>query len=194
MSLFKGVIMNIATQIKNYRKVQNWSQDDLAEKVFVSRQTISNWETEKSYPDLHSLFLLSNLFNITLDELVKGDLEKMKNELSNKKMNQYSIGMLVTMILMFLSLSLLKRIGFYATLPFFIVFALGMFYCAYQLEVLKKKLNIQTYQEIVDYMDGKDVNRDIQKQRKKRLMFENVLKVLGGLIVGLLMAFIALSF
>ena len=57
-----------------------------------------------------------------------------------------------------------------------------------------KKLNIQTYQEIVDYMDGKDVNRDIQKQRKKRLMFENVLKVLGGLIVGLLMAFIALSF
>ena len=103
--------MNIATQIKNYRKVQNWSQDDLAEKVFVSRQTISNWETEKSYPDLHSLFLLSNLFNVTLDELVKGDLEKMKDELSNKKMNQYSIGMLVTMILMFLSLSLLKRIG-----------------------------------------------------------------------------------
>lgn len=193
MSLFKGVIMNIATQIKNYRKVQNWSQDDLAEKVFVSRQTISNWETEKSYPDLHSLFLLSNLFNVTLDELVKGDLEKMKNELSNKKMNQYSIGMLVTMILMFLSLALLKRIGFYATLPFFIVFALAMFYCAYQLEVLKKKLNIQTYQEIVDYMDGKDVNRDTQKQRKKRLRLENVLKVLGGLVVGLLMAYIALS-
>lgn len=42
-------------------------------------------------------------------------------------------------------------------------------------------------------MDGKDVNRDTQKQRKKRLMFENVLKVLGGLIVGLLMAYIALS-
>jgi len=193
MSLFKGVIMNIASQIKNYRKVQNWSQDDLAEKVFVSRQTISNWETEKSYPDLHSLFLLSNLFNVTLDELVKGDLEKMKDQLSNKKMNQYSIGMLVTMILMFLSLALLKRIGFYATLPFFGLFMLGMFYCAYQLEVLKKKLNIQTYQEIVDYMDGKDVNRDTQKQRKKRLMFENVLKVLGGLIVGILMAFIALS-
>lgn len=34
--------MNIATQIKNYRKQLNWSQDDLAEKVYVSRQTISN--------------------------------------------------------------------------------------------------------------------------------------------------------
>jgi len=185
--------MNIASQIKNHRKIHNWSQDDLAEKVFVSRQTISNWETEKSYPDLHSLFILSNLFNVSLDELVKGDLEKMKDELSNKKMNQYSIGMLGTMILMFLSLALLKRIGFYATLPFFIVFALGMFYCAYQLEVLKRKLNIQTYQEIVDYMDGKDVNRETNKQRKRRLVFENVLKVIGGLVVGLLIAYIALN-
>lgn len=185
--------MNIATQIKNHRKYHNWSQDDLAEKVFVSRQTISNWETEKSYPDLHSLFLLSNLFNVTLDELVKGDLEKMKDELSNKKMNQYSMGMLVTMILMFLSLALLKRIGFYATLPFFGLFMSGMFYCAYQLEVLKKKLNIQTYQEIVDFMDGKNIERDTNQLRKKRLVFENVLKVVGGLVVGLLMAYIALS-
>ena len=185
--------MNIASQIKNHRKFNNWSQDDLAEKVFVSRQTISNWETEKSYPDLHSLFILSNLFNLTLDELVKGDLEKMKDELSNKKMNQYSIGMLVTMILMFLSLALLKRIGFYATLPFFGLFMLGMFYCAYQLEVLKKKLNVQTYQEIVDFMDGKDVNRNSNQSRKNRLIFENVLKVVGGLVVGLLMAYISLN-
>ena len=68
-----------------------------------------------------------------------------------------------------------------------------MLYCAYQLEVLKKKLNIQTYQEIVDFMDGKDVNRDTNKQRKRRLVFENVLKVIGGLVVGLLMAYIALN-
>lgn len=185
--------MNIASQIKKHRLYHSYSQDDLAEKVFVSRQTISNWENEKSYPDLQSLFLLSNLFNVSLDELVKGDLEKMKNELSNKKMNNYSIGMLVTMLLMFASLVLLKRIGFYLTLPFFGVFMLGMFYCAFQLEVLKKQLNIQTYREIVDYMDGKEVNRDTLKQRKKRLFLENILKVFVGLIVGLVLAFIALN-
>ena len=117
----------------------------------------------------------------------------MKNELSNKKMNNYSIGMLVTMLLMFASLTLLKRIGFYLTLPFFGVFMLGMFYCAFQLEVLKKQLNIQTYREIVDYMDGKEVNRDTLKQRKKRLFLENILKVFVGLIVGLVLAFIALN-
>jgi len=184
--------MNIATQIKNHRKYHRWSQDDLADKVFVSRQTISNWETEKSYPDLHSLFLLSNLFNVTLDELVKGDLEKMKSELSNKRLNNYGNGMAISMGLMFLSLALVKRIGLYA-LPITLLFAIGMSVFAYKIEVIKKELNIQTYQEIVDYMDGKDVNRDTLKQRKKRLMFENVLKVLGGLIVGGILAFIALS-
>lgn len=184
--------MNIATQIKNHRKYHSWSQDDLADKVFVSRQTISNWETEKSYPDLHSLFLLSNLFNVTLDELVKGDLEKMKNELSNKRMHNYGIGMSVSMGLMFLSLALVKRIGLYA-LPTTLFFAIVMCIFAYKIEVIKKELNIQTYQEIVDYMDGKDVNRDTLKQRKKRMMFENVLKVIGGLIVSGILAFIALS-
>ena len=39
-----------------------WSQDDLAEKAYVSRQTISNWENNKSYPDLQSLLLLGSLF------------------------------------------------------------------------------------------------------------------------------------
>lgn len=185
--------MNIATQIKIYRKQLNWSQDDLAEKVYVSRQTISNWETEKSYPDLQSLFLLSNCFNISIDELVKGDLEKMKDELSNKKMNTYSMGMLVTMLLMFASLALLKRIGFYATLPFFSVFMLSMFYCAYQLEVLKKKHNVQTYKEIVDFMDGNKIRRESTPDRKKQLFVENILKVIGGLIFGLLCALIAIN-
>jgi hypothetical protein len=68
-----------------------------------------------------------------------------------------------------------------------------MFYFAFKIEVIKKELNIQTYQEIVDFMDGKDVNRDTLKQRKKRMVIENILKVVGGLIVSLLLAFIAMS-
>jgi hypothetical protein len=135
---------------------------------------------------------MSNLFNVTLDELVKGDLEKMKSELSNKRMHNYSIGMSVSMGLMFLSLALVKRIGLYAA-PITISLAIIMFYFAFKIEVIKKELNIQTYQEIVDFMDGKDINRDTLKQRKKRLVIENILKVVGGLIVSLLLAFIAMS-
>lgn len=54
--------MDIGNKIKEYRKMLNMSQDELALKVFVSRQTVSNWETNKSYPDIKSLSLLSNIF------------------------------------------------------------------------------------------------------------------------------------
>ena len=70
--------MELRIQIKKYRTELHLSQEELAEKVYVTRQTISNWENEKSYPDIHSLLLLSSLFNVSLDQLIKGDIEKMK--------------------------------------------------------------------------------------------------------------------
>ena len=46
--------MDVGIRIKKYREKQNISQDELAEKIFVSRKTISNWENSKSYPDIKS--------------------------------------------------------------------------------------------------------------------------------------------
>ena len=71
--------MNVGARIKKYREKQNILQDELALKVFVSRQTISNWETNKSYPDIKSLTMLSNIFHVTLDDFIKGDIEEMTN-------------------------------------------------------------------------------------------------------------------
>jgi transcriptional regulator with XRE-family HTH domain len=70
--------MNISEQIRMNRKKIRSSQEELAERVYVSRQTISSWENGKSYPDLQSLLLLSEIFSISLDELIKGDVEEMK--------------------------------------------------------------------------------------------------------------------
>lgn len=47
--------MELGNRIKELRKAQNINQDELAEKLFVSRQTISNWENDKSYPDIQSV-------------------------------------------------------------------------------------------------------------------------------------------
>lgn len=52
--------MELGNQIRKYRAERGLSQEELAEKVFVSRQTVSNWENDKNYPDIHSLLLLSN--------------------------------------------------------------------------------------------------------------------------------------
>ena len=70
--------MELATHIKEHRARLGMSQEELAEKIFVSRQTISNWETDRTYPDVQSLLLLSNLFDVSVDSLIKGDVEEMK--------------------------------------------------------------------------------------------------------------------
>ena len=68
--------MNIGNQIKKYREQLKISQEELADKIFVTRQTISNWENNKNYPDIKSLSLLSYNLNVSLDDLIKGDVEK----------------------------------------------------------------------------------------------------------------------
>ncbi|WP_306693927.1 helix-turn-helix transcriptional regulator [Streptococcus didelphis] len=55
--------MKLGKNLINYRKEANLSQEDLAQLIYVSRQTISNWETEKSYPDIQSLLRLAKLLD-----------------------------------------------------------------------------------------------------------------------------------
>ena len=62
--------MDIGLQIKKFREQQKISQEELALKIFVSRQTISNWETNKSCPDVKSLITLSNIFNVSFVALI----------------------------------------------------------------------------------------------------------------------------
>ena len=67
--------MELGNKIKYYRGEKELSQEELAERVYVSRQTISNWENNKSYPDINSIVLLSEIFEISIDNLIKGYLD-----------------------------------------------------------------------------------------------------------------------
>ncbi|MDE6781503.1 MAG: helix-turn-helix domain-containing protein [Ruminococcus sp.] len=75
--------MNIGKSIRKIRTENNMSQEEFAEIFFVTRQTVSNWENEKSYPDLNTIVKISDEFGISLDTLLKGDRE-MINEISEK--------------------------------------------------------------------------------------------------------------
>ena len=81
--------MELNKQIKKYRTEANLSEEELANKIFVSRQTISNWENDKNYPDIKSLVLMSEVFQVSLDNLIKGDLEIMKKEIDYDYLHQY---------------------------------------------------------------------------------------------------------
>ena len=64
--------MNIGEKIYNLRKKKNLSQEDLANILNVSRQTISKWETGESNPDIDKIVPLCNFFEISTDEFLKG--------------------------------------------------------------------------------------------------------------------------
>ena len=135
-----GGKLELSKQIKKYRAEANLSQEELADKVFVSRQTISNWENNKNYPDIKSLSLLSYNLNVSLDDLIKGDVEKMKeiiDEEEIKKLNFYSKILTVCFVaLILLAVPLFIWLERYAFIPMGIVFIITMFY-ALKVEKLK---------------------------------------------------------
>lgn len=67
--------MILAEKIMNLRKKNGWSQEELAQQLSVSRQSVSKWEGGQSIPDLDKLLALSQIFGVTLDYLVKDDMD-----------------------------------------------------------------------------------------------------------------------
>ena len=190
--------MELGKQIKEHRQEAHLSQEELANRVYVSRQTISNWENDKSYPDVNSLVLLSEIFQISLDNLIKGDIEVMKDVIQKEeieKMNRY--GKIYTIMLIATAVSavpLFMLLGVWALIPWGIIWGISMYF-AFMLEKIKKDNDVQTYKEIVAFSEGQLLD-DIQKQREiGKRPYQKILLVIGsGLItfavcvlIGLLM-------
>ena len=70
--------MNIGNQILNIRKENQLTQEEFGKLFHVTRQTVSNWENGKSYPELQILVSISNQFNVSLDTLLKEDSKMVK--------------------------------------------------------------------------------------------------------------------
>lgn len=120
--------MEIGKKLKNARTRAGLTQEKAAEEINVSRQTISNWENEKSYPDIISVIALSDLYSVSLDELLKGDqkmaehLEESTNVVkSNKKLTGAIILNIVLMILLIALNILLPEGTYYLVIVFCVV-------------------------------------------------------------------------
>ena len=104
--------MNISEEIKKQRLKRNWTQEQLAEILNVSRPTISSWEVGRNYPDLETIVAISDLFEISLDELLRGD-KKMLEQITDdtkirksqtKKIKLFSVGFVIlSLIILVLS-------------------------------------------------------------------------------------------
>ena len=186
MSMQGGDEMELGKQIKMHRQEAHLSQEELANRVYVSRQTISNWENDKSYPDVNSLVLLSEIFQISLDNLIKGDIEVMKDVIQKEeieKMNRY--GKIYTIMLIATAVSavpLFMWLGVWASIPWGIIWAISMYF-AFKVEKVKKDNDVQTYKEIVAFSEGKLLD-DILKQREiGKRPYQKILLVIGSALI-----------
>ena len=161
--------MELGTQIRKYRNERTLSQEALAEQVFVSRQTVSNWENDKSYPDVKSLMLLSEVFGVSLDQLIKGDVEIMKEQIDQTDQKRFGrLSNIFTILFLAVLITPVPLVHFlsYAGLAIWIVILGAGSYAAMLVEREKKRLDIQTYQEIIAFTEGKALS-EIEKAREE---------------------------
>ena len=178
--------MDIGLQIKKFREQQKISQEELALKIFVSRQTISNWETNKSCPDVKSLIILSNIFNVSLDSFVKEDIKEMREiveEEAIKKFNVMGFVFLAELIIVTISAYPLFSIDGYIGIIIWLCLFAAALYTASRIERFKKKHDIQTYKEILAFIDGKPLTHDeTQQELGKRNYQKIIFAFLAGVI------------
>lgn len=172
--------MEIGQQIIRYRKQQALSQEELAEKVYVSRQSISNWENDKTYPDIHSLLLLSQIFQVSLDQLIKGDIEKMKytiTQVDKKNFERDTKVMVTLMILLMISSYPLVYFLEWLGLGIFVLLSIITMTYANRVERFKKKYDVQTYKEILAVSSGKLLDEIEKREERAKLPYQKPLIV-----------------
>ena len=137
--------MEIGKQIKKYRKEMELSQDELAEKIFVSRQTISNWENNKNYPDIKSLLTI------------------------------------------LLPIPLMKFMGRTGIIIFIAICIVEIYY-AIRIEKYKKNFNIQTYKEIITFLEGKKINEVEKHQEYGKRPYQKIFLAISSALLAIIVS------
>lgn len=195
--------MEFPEQLKAQRQRVGLSQESLAQRIYVSRQTISNWETGKTYPDIHSLLLLSNLFGVSVDELLKGDVVSMESKVRDDSrtlgrlgwaMLGFTVGGMVAggIAIIVRDYGPMTEDGISVGSMTALVLAGVLFLCAFAAavwaEVLKRQNNLVTFREIIAFEKGvpADEIRDSEAFSCKHPVAANILKLCSGAAFALI--------
>ena len=183
--------MELGKQIKKYRNELSLSQDELAERIYVSRQTISHWENDKSYPDVNSLVLLSEVFATSIDNLIKGDVEIMKEQINSEDRRQFErLSNIYTILFLIMIVSPIPLIHFlrYIGIAIFVVIEAVTLYFAVLVEKHKKKFDIHTYQEIIAFTEGKGLDEIAKAREEGKRPYQKALLAVGAGVLTLVIA------
>ena len=193
--------MNISKIIKEQRKKLSLSQEELAEKLYVTRQTIGNWENDKSYPDIHSLILLSQIFDMTIDNLVKGDLEMMEQIIDKNDVKNYKRSLTIGFVAALIAIALGPPTGAIASLFFDLgitLFTITLFAASLIIACLfafigvalllkgsriQEKYDIHTFKEIIAFSKGETLDKIAKPQEKVKRPYQYIFMVLFYFII-----------
>lgn len=189
--------MELGTQIKKYRTEAGLSQEEFADKVYVSRQTVSNWETGKSYPDINSLVLISETFGISVDTLLKGDAEVIKEIINKEDQKDFDrLGKLYGVLLLLVVLTpvpLARFLKFYGV-ALWACLAIVAIAVAYMVEKKKQTLNIATYREIVSFLEGKRLDEIEAAREEGKRPYQKIIIVAAFALIALTVEVIMMIF
>ena len=168
--------MELGKRIRKYRNERSMSQDVLAEKVFVSRQTISNWENDKSYPDVNSLVLLSEVFDVSLDQLIKGDVEIMTEQIREDPEDFKRLSYIFTGLFLAIAITPIPLVHFlsYVGLGIWIVILEAGIYVGWLVEKRKNQADVHTYREILAYVEGKGLSEEEKAREKRKHLYQRI--------------------
>ena len=189
--------MNLGNKIMKLRKKEKLSQEILANKIGVSRQTISNWELNITNPDTDHIKKMSKIFNISIDEMLDNDIrdimeEKISNteKLTNK--NTKSIKILLVTLYFIILAGLIYVIIYYSTKRDFTSKYEGVYIC--DLNDENKKENIDTGLFFIYWEDNEDgtfsvvieINSDdpVYQEYEEKGIYGNGNMVYGRLYAG----------
>ena len=185
--------MELGQRLKDLRNKHNITQEEFADKLYVSRQTISSWENDKSYPDIHSLLMISDMFKISLDDLVKGDIEIMEEKINQsvigsfkKDSNIYGVLLMVSLLTV---IPMSRLFGIVGDIVWLGIFGLTMYY-ALKIEKVKKEYDIYTYKEIVAFTKGEKLDAIEKAREEGKRKYQTVILLLAGGLTGIIVAHI----
>lgn len=152
--------MELSQKLQNRRNEMKLTQEEVAEKIYVSRQTISNWETGRTLPDINSLVLISDVYDISLDNLIKEDNKMIKNLSIDSKQaeNWFVFSSLLSNTLSVLISSQSNKLEINIQVLLLILQTIivcyisisGYTFLKRNKKVLRKKLNLNSEERVVD--------------------------------------------
>ena len=189
--------MEIGKRIREHRAELGLSQDDLAARVYVSRQTISSWKNDKTYPDVQSLLILSDVFGATVDSLIKGDVETMTETIDRDarllmRLGYAMLSFLLLMVATLVWLAIQSSAWDWPLDQCLPTFVLALVFwgiamaAAVWAERIKKEHDLITYREILAFSKGENVDRDTPRGRRERTIprWMKIVRTVGWTLIA----------